>query len=142
MFGFLKKYFIHISLVFIFSAYFFFGTQHLGQFVTADEHYWVYERIPQYWEALIEGNWKKTFINDKPGVTLALVSGIGLLFEPQPEKHFYENSDRTLVYDIEGTESLYRTFRIPLLIANAILLFYLFYIPSSVCCWYCARGSP
>lgn len=111
----------------IFAIYLFFGLQHITRFVTADEHYWVYERIPQYWDALENGKWRKTFINDKPGVSLALVSGIGLLSEPHPEKRAYENHDRTLVYDGD-TEALYRAFRLPVLVVNGLLLLFLFWI--------------
>ncbi len=115
-------------LIAVLGAYFFFGVQHLTKFVTADEHYWIYERIPQYWNALGQGKWEKTFINDKPGVSLALVSGIGLLFEPEPAKHFSESADRLLHYDISGTESLLLAFRLPILIANGFLLLFLFWV--------------
>jgi 4-amino-4-deoxy-L-arabinose transferase-like glycosyltransferase len=128
MLGFLKKYFFPISLTFVLSAYFFFGFQHLTQFITADEHYWIYERIPQYWNAIGQGKWGKTFINDKPGVSIALVSGIGLLFEPHPEEHLNENDNRILIYDTAHTESLYYTFRLPILIINGLLLIYLFWV--------------
>lgn len=109
-------------LVLVLAAYCAFGLYHLTQFVTADERYWVYERIPQYWKAIAEGKWKKTFINDKPGVTLALISGTSLLFEPHPDKHFEEQDDRILRYETEHTESLYLAFRLPLLIASTLLL--------------------
>ena len=115
-------------LVLVLFGYLAFGLHHLTQFVTADERYWVYERIPQYWEALATGNWKKTFINDKPGVTLALVSGIGLVFEPHPEKHFREQDDRILSYDTAHTEHLYFAFRLPILIMSALLLVLLFFL--------------
>lgn len=112
----------------IFAGYFFFGFQHLTHFVTADEHYWLYERIPQYWKAVSKQEWKKTFINDKPGVTLALVSGIGLFFEPHPEKYFYEDHSRILVYDIPKTEQLLLLFRLPILVINGFLLLLIFFI--------------
>lgn len=115
-------------LVLVLATYFVFGLHHLTQFVTADERYWVYERIPQYWDAIAAGKWKKTFINDKPGVTLALIAGTGLLFEPHPEKHFTEQDDRILNYKTAETESLLLTFRLPLLIGNLLLLLCLFLI--------------
>lgn len=130
MTDYLKKYSISAVLASVIFLYFFFGIQHIGKFVTADEHYWVYERIPQYWNAIEQGKWQKTFINDKPGVTLALVSGIALFSEPHPENHFYENYDRTLVYDVSHTKALYSAFRLPILFVNALLLIYLFWIIS------------
>src|SRR3989338_4647557 len=128
MTAFLKRYFFHISLAFILSAYFFFGIGHLEKFITADEHYWVEERIPQYWDAVAEGKWEKTFINDKPGVSLALVSGVGLLFEPQPARHFSESDGRLLRYDISGTDPLLFASRLPILIVNGLLLLLLFWL--------------
>lgn len=126
--SFIARHRFSFALAAIISAYLAFGLHHIGQFITADEHYWVYERIPQYWEAIADQNWKKTFINDKPGVSLALVSGVGLLSEPHPEKHFSENQDRTLAYDIDSTGSLYMIFRLPILILNGLLLIALFWI--------------
>lgn len=118
------KYLIFIVL----ATYFFFGLQHLTQFVTADERYWVYERIPQYWDAVAQGKWKKTFINDKPGVSLALVSGIGYYFFPDAPAHCAEQKDRVLDCKEEMTESLYGSFRLPILIMDGLLLLYLFWI--------------
>lgn len=112
----------------VLASCFVFGLHHLTQFVTADEHYWVYERIPQYWDAVTEGKWKKTFINDKPGVTLALVSGVGYLLHPDAGNHCTEQKDKTLLCDTKTTETLYRDFRLPILITNALLLVVLFWI--------------
>ena len=76
------------------AIYFIFGVQHLAKFETADEHYWLYDaidgRVHNYWEALSTGNWLGTRINDKPGITLAYVSGVGLLFQQNPTERFAE----------------------------------------------------
>ena len=110
------------------GAFLMFGSLHLTKFVTADEHYWTYERIPQYFQALSEGKWKKTLINDKPGVTLALVAGTGLVFEPHPETHDIENDQDLALYESARTEKLLLSFRLPLLLFNAGMLLYLFWI--------------
>ncbi|QQR78656.1 MAG: hypothetical protein IPJ68_06335 [Candidatus Moraniibacteriota bacterium] len=34
-----------------------------------------YERVPKYWNAWGDWELRKTFINDKPGVSLALITG-------------------------------------------------------------------
>lgn len=122
-----------VFLGFIITIYLLFGWYHLSQFVTADEHYWVYERIPQYWNAIAEHDWKKTFINDKPGVTLALVSGIATIPYPDTEKHCQERDDRTLDCDTEATEGMYRAFRFPILITNGLLLIFLFFLIERLC---------
>jgi len=122
-----------IFLGFVITMYFVFGWHHLSQFATADEHYWVYERIPQYWNAIAEHKWTKTFINDKPGITLALVSGIAILPYPDTEKHCEEREDRTLDCDTEVTEGMYLAFRLPILIANGLLLVFLFFLIERLC---------
>ncbi len=62
-----------------------FGLPRLVEYSAVDEHLWTYERIPQFWNAIQESHWKKTNINDKPGITVALVSGPGMLaVDPEP----------------------------------------------------------
>ncbi len=118
----------HSFLALIFLSYGAFGIYHLSQFITADEHYWVSERIPEYWEAISSHKWKKTFINDKPGVSLALVSGIASALHPESITHCSENRDKFLVCDTKKTEALYLAFRLPILIVNGLLLFFLFFV--------------
>src|SRR3989344_5417105 len=128
MTAFLKRYFFHISLAFILSAYFFFGIAHLEKFITADEHYWVEERIPQYWDAVAKSKWKKTLINDKPGVSLALVSGIGYLLHPDSKTLCIENKAKVLVCQTDQIAATYRDFRLPILMVNGFLLLLLFFL--------------
>lgn len=125
----LSRYFRPMPLLSgILAAYFFFGLFHIGQFITADEHYWIYERIPAYFDAIDDGKWKKTLISDKPGVTLALVSGPALLFFDDPESHCTEGQDKIIRCDITRSESLLFAFRFPLLLANIFLLLVSFFL--------------
>lgn len=115
------------------STFFFFGLFHLGKFETTDEHLWKYGRIKQYWKAIENRDWEKTYINDKPGVTVALISGIGLLFEPNPENQYLpiENTSETKLferYDIEKTERINFLFRFPILFFSALSLLAFFYL--------------
>ncbi|MFZ2299669.1 MAG: glycosyltransferase family 39 protein [Candidatus Moraniibacteriota bacterium] len=108
-----------------------FGLFHLGKFETVDEHFWKYERIPQYWNALADGKWKKTYINDKPGVSVALVSGIGLFFA-DPESHRLRDTETTLdgkltVYDAGKTERINIALRLPILAISGLLVLYIFF---------------
>ena len=112
-------------------TFFYFGFYRIGKFVTADEHYWLYERIPQYFKALEDRNFKKTRINDKPGVSLALVSGIGLLEEKNPQGHF-EKLERIDRYDSENSERFYSSFRTPIIIFNLFLAAYLFWVIGKI----------
>lgn len=124
--------FITIALVAIISAFFLFGLNHLTKFVTADEHYWTYERIPQYWKALADGKIKKTLINDKPGVTVALISGIGLLRENTPQNHKIKINDNLDKYNTAETESLYLAFRLPIIVFNGLFSIFFFWIIGKI----------
>lgn len=115
-------------------SFFIFGLFHLGKFETTDEHLWKYGRIGQYWDALAEKDWKKTYINDKPGVTVALISGIGLISEPDPDANQYlidtSGSQTGLFekYDYQQTEITNFRFRLPILIFASLSLLLFFYL--------------
>lgn len=117
---------------FVLALYAIFGSSHLTKFVTADEHYWVEERIPQYWKAIAEHRWTKTFINDKPGVSLALISGIGYAINQDSPSHCKETDDKVVNCRTLETQSLYFAFRLPILITNGLLLIFLFFLVSKV----------
>lgn len=117
-----RKYPFSLPIGIIVVASLFFSTQHLSRFITADEHYWVYERIPAYWQAWESEEWKKTAINDKPGVSLAVISGAGLLFESDPASLCSEDEFQIITCKNERIISTLLAFRIPILIANASLL--------------------
>ena len=116
------------------------GFYHLGKFETSDEHLWKNMRIPLYWKGISQGlktgNWEKTYINDKPGVSLALISGIGLPFVPDPTQQRLLNEEKKhnnlfKIYDTSQTEHLNFALRLPLLLFNGLvmlpLLFFLVY---------------
>ena len=76
-------------------------------------------------------NWKKTYINDKPGVSVALISGVGLLAEPNPEEHRIRDSKITenenyTVYDSNKTDKINFSLRFPILLFNALFLVFSF----------------
>ena len=97
----------------------------LGQFMTADENYWLYERIPAYYHAW--DNWKlhKTLINDKPGVTLALVAAPAMALYPDPYQFVVHDpglgggGER---YDSAALERVLLAFRLPLVLFGALCL--------------------
>jgi hypothetical protein len=125
----LSPFSIILPLILSMSLFFVFGWQHLSQFVTADERYWVYERIPQYWNAMLNGQWRKTLINDKPGVSLALITGPGFFAHPQAKaEHVIAAADDTAAFETSLTQEIYRSFRLPILAFNALFLWVLFRI--------------
>lgn len=116
----------------VYAIYFSFGFYHLSKFITADEHLWLYKRIPQYWHSLADGNLKGTKINDKPGITVALISGIGMLWEKNPEKfdsgdYFSSDENRQ-----KKMEQMLLKFRLPVLIFNGIFAFYFYWIIKKI----------
>lgn len=123
-----------LSLILV--TFFSFGFFHLGKFETTDEHLWKYDRIPQYWEALKNHDWEETYINDKPGITVALISGIGLFTEPNPEQNVNAvrpDLDPSLfeAYNVPQSEATNITFRLPVLLFSTLALFGFYFLLQS-----------
>lgn len=122
-----------LTLALILITFFSFGLFRLGQFETTDEHLWKYDRIGQYWEALQSGEWRETYINDKPGVTVALVAGLGLLVEPSPELTERlslpsEEAKRYEAYNTLESERINFIFRFPVLVLSTLALLLFFWL--------------
>lgn len=115
-------------------TFFAFGFFHLAKFETTDEHLWKYDRIKQYWQAIGDRNWEKTYINDKPGVSVAIISGIGLLFEKNPENNNTISDPKTNlgglfdVYQTNQSERINMLFRLPILIFSSLSLLAFFWL--------------
>jgi len=120
------------------SLYFWFGLQHLSQFEAADEHFWISEdtynintketivsRIPSYWTAMRAKDWKDTDINDKPGITLAMVSGLGQYLHKGWADRIVQQNKYSQIYDPQKTLQLDHDFRLPILVFNGIMLVYM-----------------
>jgi len=146
---FFKKY---LALIFAITIFLNFGLYHLAKFETTDEHFWKYDRIEKYYNGIKEGfkenNWKKTRLNDKPGVPVALISGITVPFGFQPHQHEdletenkylhskNQKSEGKKLYDTyhtEDTEALNFKLRLPGLLFNAfVILALLFWLLLSL----------
>lgn len=129
--NFLKKptTFVLLGLV----LYFCFGLINITEYHTADEHFWLpnygSERVQEYWRAITEGDWKDTRINDKPGVSTAILSGIALPFVQNiiPQQIIFD--DGTVKrFNPDITEQINFAFRFPLLLFNGLFIFYFFWI--------------
>ncbi len=69
----------------ILSIHAYFGLPRLETYSAVDEPYWTYDRTPDFWRAVLDARWKSTDVNDKPGITVAIISGAGLLtIDPMP----------------------------------------------------------
>lgn len=102
-----------------------FGLPRLANYFAVDEHLWTYGRTPRFWKSIEKQNWRKTAVNDKPGITAAAISGIGLLSinpmsyadilqEPKSEKQ------------LAAIEKINFSFRLPIYLFSllALPLFY------------------
>ncbi len=136
------KYMPQIIVAIAIALFIVFGLFHLGKFETTDEHFWKYDRIEKYYhgirDGITNGVWKKTRVNDKPGVSVALVSGIGLPFAPDPDTHrdvarekqlrVAHGGTATSVFHTEQTERLNFALRLPILLFSAAMLGVLFWL--------------
>lgn len=121
--------------VFLFVAlvvYFIFGVHHLNKFISADEHFWLFnsedDRIHVYWQAIADRDWKDTRINDKPGITLAYIPGLVSFFEKNPEAQLISDDGKVKVFNPEKTLELGMLYKLPVLIFSGLFVFYFFWI--------------
>lgn len=106
-----------------------FGTYNLAKFGAVDEPLWTFDRIPSYWNNIAQRDWQNTNISDKPGITVALISGAGLLFEnPKAYKSAY---GRGLIDSKENPydfEKLNFAFRFPLFLFAVLMLPFFYFL--------------
>lgn len=105
-------FFVGLATILIYG---YFGLRDIGKFSAVDEPLWTFDRIPNFWKDLSELDWKNSRVSDKPGVTVAAISGIGLLDESNPKKFKGMNASKP-GWEISDFENFNRTFRIPILI--------------------------
>ncbi|MFH0969345.1 MAG: glycosyltransferase family 39 protein [Patescibacteria group bacterium] len=106
-----------------------FGIYHIEKFAAVDEPLWTFERIPDFWKNLGEKDWGGTLISDKPGITVALISGIGTIKEnPKQYKLFNCQGKTCSPAQIQGIEKMNFALRSPLFFFTlfSLPLFYFF----------------
>jgi 4-amino-4-deoxy-L-arabinose transferase-like glycosyltransferase len=108
------------TILIILSINLFFGLPRLANFSAVDEHLWTYNRIPQYWKAIKEQQWKKTNINDKPGITVALISGAGLL-KIDSKAYKYLRLEPKNEADLRAIEKVNFYFRLPIYLFTLLM---------------------
>lgn len=136
------RYYGPATVLSIIGLFLVFGLYHLTAFETIDEHFWKFQRVEAYYQGW-KNYWKtgnierlkKTRINDKPGITLALVSGIALPLRDHPDwnrirdNHITEKGLYT-VYDASLTPAVNLSFRLPILLLCAALLPLLYWLAN------------
>lgn len=126
------RFFVWVAL----AIYFAFGLANIGNYITADEHFWLpnlgEERIQEYWDAILTADWGDTDINDKPGITLAIIAGTALPFANDliDKQILFDVKDNPVkVFDPHVTKKLNTLFHFPLLLFNGLFVsLYLFWI--------------
>lgn len=116
-----------LLVLFATMLFFSFGFSGLTKYAAVDEPLWLDGRIHKYWKNIGEHDWRGTSISDKPGITVALVTGPGTLFKSSKEFKtvHYQGEVLNLKNDVE---SYYFAFRFPelLFITLMLPLFYFF----------------
>ena len=118
------------TIIILFSIIFlnlFLGLPRLSTFSAVDEPYWTYGRIPKFWNAVSAQKWKSTDVNDKPGITVAILSGFGLLkYDPMQYKSLREQPKTESQLNDFNKINLY--FRLPIFLFCTFMLlaFYFF----------------
>ncbi len=104
-----------------------FALPRIAKYSSVDEPYWTYGRIAKFWTAVSQQNWRGTNINDKPGITTAILAGPGLLaIDPMPYKSLREQVKSPAT--IAAIRKINFSFRLPIYLMSLIffLLFYVF----------------
>jgi hypothetical protein len=113
------------------TLFYSFAAHDLSKFETSDERLWKEGRITEYWDGVQEGfetgDWSETNINDKPGVTIALLAGMNRDTVADPTNlESWKKSKGKYVYRVfknDRIEPINQAFRYPVVVASTILLF-------------------
>ena len=113
-----------IILSIILLVHFSFGFYQLGKEAYVDERLWTYSntrRIEKYWNNILEADWKNTRPSDKPGVSLAFLSGPSLLFVTPTDF-------KDTIPDKEAFLHMLFVMRLPILLFSTFILLLFYYI--------------
>ncbi len=121
-----KKIIITLTILLVLITNLFFGFSRLSHYSAVDEPYWIYKRIPKFWTAIQKKKWRSTNINDKPGITVALISGIGLFsINPLPYKSLRQ--ERKTKEVIQSIAKINFSFRYPIYFFSFLFLLFFFW---------------
>jgi len=105
-----------LFVVAVCSLFLLFGLYHLGEFITVDEESFWLGKGSVFYNAVKDGAWGKTYLIDKPGVTIALLSGLADFFM-NPSQYYH--SPRFSYYLF--------WWRFPIALFNFFLLFLIYH---------------
>lgn len=105
-----------------------FGLPRVKNFTGVDETLWSYERIPKFWDSIAKHKWEKTDINDKPGITLAIISGAGLPFIPNPKDYSKLQFKAKTSQQLNTIENIYYYLRLPVYLFSLFSLIFFYFL--------------
>ena len=97
------------------------GSWHISHFAAVDEPLWTFGRISRFWKGIEKRIWTRTEISDKPGITVAIISGTGLLFETPRDYRVFLAEEKPSNIPLDIKDFLF-AFRFPLFLATVFLL--------------------
>ncbi len=116
-----KKYVAPAIIVIVLLVNLTLGLARLGNYSSVDEPYWTYGRITKFWNGIKAHNWKTTSVNDKPGITVAILSGAGLAtIDPMPYKSL--RGDVKTDVELRDINTINFAFRLPIYLFCVLLL--------------------
>jgi hypothetical protein len=98
-----------------------FGLPRLSRFSAVDEPYWTYGRISKFWTSVAAHKWRSTSVNDKPGITVAILSGAGLP-SINPMSYASLRGDAKTPEQLAAFEKINFSFRLPIFLFAALML--------------------
>lgn len=119
----LEKYAAISIVILAMGLNFFFGYHNLGKMSVVDEPLWTFDRIPNFWRDVDERDWRNTNVSDKPGLTVAAISGIGLFSEPYPKQYkkiYWDEQNFNL--NASEMEPFNIAYRLPMLVFSVLIL--------------------
>lgn len=101
----------------------YFGFHRLENFSGVDEPLWSYGRVPKFWKNVKEMDWANTNISDKPGIPLAIVSGLGLPFVGEhPKNYKYLRYEPKTAEQVKKIRDIYFFLRLPVFLFTLAVL--------------------
>jgi hypothetical protein len=115
-------------LAFVVSINLGFGVFRLADAAVVDEALWTFgKRISKYWTNMAERDWKGTRVSDKPGVTVAIISGAGLLSENPKDYKPMKLYGEATSHPKNDIRNMNFALRLPLVFFAACSLFFLYF---------------
>lgn len=121
----------HILLLMLLAISAVFMLHNLGKFAAVDEPLWTYDRIPQYWKGIFTKDVEKTMISDKPGVTVALVSG-PVLSQLNPKEYRTKKEAGEIIKPGKNLERFNYLFRLPIALFALFAIFPFYFLISKL----------